>query len=85
MYPESERPEAGMFRSHGIPGRPLTFLAMILITWTTADGEEREERWPSVERFRAWASAQSGRISYTAYQEDADGDWVVIDKGRVNG
>lgn len=58
--------------------------ADVLITWTTADGEEREERWPSVERFRSWAAAQGGAIGYTAYREDEDGDWVVVDKGRLS-
>lgn len=58
-------------------------MATIAITWTTKDGEEREEKWPSVEHFRAWAQAQGYGIRYTAYQEDDDGDWVVIDKGQI--
>lgn len=57
--------------------------APVLITWTSADGEEHEERWPSVERFRIWAAAQGGAITYSAYSEDEDGDWVVVDKGRL--
>lgn len=58
-------------------------MAEVLITWTTADGEEREERWPSVERFRVWAASQGNAISYSAYREDDDGDWTVVDKGRL--
>lgn len=57
----------------------------VMITWTTSDGEEREEYWPSVEHFRAWVQAQGHAVSYTAYQEDDDGDLVVIDKGKVGG
>jgi hypothetical protein len=55
----------------------------VLITWATADGEEREERWPTVERFRSWAQAQGHAVRYTAYAEDEDGDWAVVDKGRL--
>ena len=57
--------------------------AEVLITWLTADGEEREERWDSIERFRAWAAVQGQRVGYTAYAEDDDGDWAVVDKGRI--
>jgi len=58
-------------------------MSVVLIVWNSADGEEREERWPSVERFRLWAQTQDQRATYTAYQEDDDGDWLVIDRGRV--
>jgi hypothetical protein len=53
------------------------------ISFVSADGEEREESWESVERFRAWAAVQGIAFSYTAYAEDEDGEWVVIDRGRV--
>jgi hypothetical protein len=53
------------------------------ITFTSADGEEREESWPSVERFRAWAQVQGTAYSYTAYAEDDDGEWVLIDRGQI--
>ncbi len=59
--------------------------ASVLIRFSTADGEEREERWPSVATFCAWALTQSGRCRYTAYQEDEDGDWPVIARGVVAG
>ena len=58
-------------------------MAAVNITFISADGEEREESWPSVESFRAWAAIQGMAFSYTAYAEDDDGEWVVIDRGRV--
>jgi hypothetical protein len=57
--------------------------ADFLISYTTRDGEEHEERWPSPERFRSWAAATGLRASFTAYREDEDGDWVVVEKGKV--
>lgn len=54
-----------------------------LIHFATADGEEREERWPSVEAFRSWALAQARRYRFTAYEEDEDGEWVVVDQGEI--
>ena len=57
-------------------------MAEVLIRWILADGEEREERWPSVERFRTWAKAEGLRVTFTAYEED-DGEWVIADQGRV--
>ena len=55
----------------------------VLITWLTADGEEREERWPSVERFRAWALAERLACSFTASVEDEDGDYLLVERGRI--
>jgi hypothetical protein len=55
----------------------------VQVSYTSADGEEREETWPSVESFRAWAVIQGMAFTYTAYAEDDDGEWVVIDRGRV--
>lgn len=59
----------------------------VLISWRTADGEEREEHWPSVERFRLWARTQGLRCSWTAYCQPPVGDdedeWVVIDLGTL--
>jgi hypothetical protein len=54
-----------------------------LISFASSDGEEREERWPSIETFRAWALTQGRRYRFTAYQEDEDGEWVVVDKGTI--
>ena len=54
-----------------------------IIAFTTADGEEREERWASVEAFRNWAVAQEANCAFTAYREDEDGEWEVVEKGRV--
>jgi hypothetical protein len=42
----------------------------VRIAFTTADGEEREEEWPSVERFRSWAVAEGLALSFTAYVAD---------------
>ena len=61
------------------PARP------VLISYATVDGEEREERWPSVERFLGWARMQSAPLRFTAYSEDEEGEWVVIDQGRTGG
>ena len=55
----------------------------IRIAWITADGEEREEAWPSVERFRAWAIGEGLNCDWRAYEEDDEGEWVLIDEGRV--
>jgi hypothetical protein len=55
----------------------------VMIAFTSADGEEREEEWPSVERFRLWAIGERLACTFTAYEADDDGEWVVTDKGRV--
>lgn len=54
-----------------------------LIVFTTADGEEREERWSSVEAFRRWALTEGLRVTWRAFQEDLDGDWTLMDEGAV--
>jgi hypothetical protein len=54
-----------------------------LIVFTSADGEEREERWDSVEAFRSWAISHDQAYAYTAYRADADGEWLVVAKGSV--
>ncbi len=54
-----------------------------MIAFTSADGEEREEEWPSIERFRLWAIAERLACSFTAYEDD-DGEWVVVEKGRIS-
>ena len=58
-------------------------MSNVLIVWTSAAGEEHEERWPSVERFRVWAAVQDQCIIYSAYAKDDDGDFAIIDKGRL--
>jgi hypothetical protein len=63
-----------------IPAAPLR---QVLIHWRTVDGEEREERWPTIERFRSWAAGEGLRCAWTAYLEDEDGEWVVTDQGRI--
>jgi hypothetical protein len=55
----------------------------VRISWISRDGEEREETWPSVERFRVWALGEGLRCTWRAYSEDEDGEWMVIDEGRV--
>lgn len=61
---------------------PLQHMS-VRIAFTSADGEEREEEWPSVERFRSWAVGERLDLSFTAYEADEDGEWVVVAKGRV--
>lgn len=58
-------------------------MADLLIDYRLATGEERSERWPSIERFRAWAQAESLTLAWTAYQEDDEGEWAVVDRGRI--
>lgn len=55
------------------------------ISFVSADGEERDEAWASLEAFRVWALAQDEPYAYTAYREDEDGEWVVVEKGRIGG
>ncbi len=52
-----------------------------LIVFTSPDGEEREERWDSVESFRSWAISHQQDYAFTAYRADPDGEWLVVDKG----
>ena len=54
-----------------------------LIVFTSPDGEEREERWDSVEAFRSWAVSHDQAYAYTAYRADQDGEWLVVDKGSI--
>jgi len=56
-----------------------------MITFILPNGEEREERWPTIASFRAWALTHDQRLTYTAYQQDEDGEWDVIEKGRIAG
>lgn len=58
-------------------------MSQVQVRWVLADGEEREELWPSVERFRAWAKAEGLRATFTAYASDDDGEWAVVATGRV--
>lgn len=60
-------------------------VADVLITFTLPNGEEREERWASIAAFRGWATTCNQRLSYTAFEQDDDGEWVVVEKGRVQG
>ncbi len=55
---------------------------MVIIRLESVDGEEREERWPSVERFRAWAAAEGVHGRWTAYEDDPDGEGAVLASGR---
>ena len=66
-------------------GRCNSRVPEVLITFITPNGEEREERWPTIAAFRAWAVTRDQRLTYTAYSEDDDGEWIVVDKGHVSG
>jgi hypothetical protein len=57
----------------------------IRIVFTTTDGEEHEEQWSSVERFRSWAVAEGQELEFTAYEENDDGEWALVSRGRVRG
>ena len=57
----------------------------VLITFVLPNGEEREERWPSIAAFRAWALTRNQRLSYTTYEQDEDGEWLVTEKGQLTG
>ncbi len=64
-----------------IPSMPGPWLVVVV----TADGEEREERWPTLEAFRTWAAAERMRGTWSAFREDDDGEWVLEDRGRLLG
>lgn len=68
--------------AHGGAGDGVR-MSQVQVRWILGDGEEREEHWPSVERFRAWAQAEGLHASFTAYAEDEDGEWAVVAAGRV--
>lgn len=53
----------------------------LVIEWLTPDGEEHSERWETIDAFLSWAAGEALRGSYRAYQEDEDGDGVLIDTG----
>ncbi len=53
------------------------------INYRTAAGEERDEEWASPELFRSWAETAELRSTFTVYEEDEDGDWVVVQRGRT--
>jgi hypothetical protein len=69
-------------RPHGDAVWPVN---QVLITFVLPNGEEREERWPSIAAFRGWAVTRDQRLDYTAYREDEDGEWIVLEKGRISG
>ena len=48
----------------------------ISVWWQNADGGEQEEMWDSIEQFRCWAQGEGISLSYRAYEEDEDGDYV---------
>jgi hypothetical protein len=60
-------------------------MAEVMIVYLLPNGEEREERWPNVAAFRAWAMTRNQRLQYTVYLEDEDGEWVLQEKGRIAG
>lgn len=58
-------------------------MADLLITWTSADGEEHDERWPSVDAFLAWAKGEQLQGDWRSYEEDEDGDFILTAKGTI--
>ncbi|NRA36650.1 MAG: hypothetical protein HRU15_00785 [Planctomycetes bacterium] len=57
----------------------------VMIHFCSEDGEELEEQWPSPDAFYSWAITEQIRGTYTAYEEDEDGDWVRILSQRIDG
>ncbi len=57
----------------------------VQIHFSSDDGEEMEEMWSSPDAFHNWAITEGLCGSYTVYEEDEDGDWMVTLKGRVEG
>jgi hypothetical protein len=55
----------------------------VLIHFSSDDGEEIEEQWSSPDAFHNWAITEGLGGSYTVYEEDEDGDWMVTLKGRI--
>ena len=53
------------------------------IEWITSDGEEHCEPWDTIDAFLSWAAGEGLRGRWVAYEEDEDGDGVVIDKGEL--
>ena len=55
----------------------------LMITLLSADGEERSERWPTVDAFRVWAQGAGWVGSYRVYELDEDGDWLLRLRGAI--
>ena len=56
----------------------------MLICWTSADGEEHDEEWESIDAFRCWAVSEGIRCRYRVYEhDDEDDEAVLVDSGRV--
>ena len=53
------------------------------IHFCSDDGSELEEQWPSPDAFASWAIGECLSGSYTVYEEDEDGDWLITLKGVV--
>ncbi len=60
-------------------------MAHLLIVYHLPNGEEYEETWPSVAAFRAWAETRHQRLHYRAFAADEDGEWCLVEKGRIVG
>jgi len=60
-------------------------MAQLLIVYQLPNGEEREEMWSSVAAFRAWAETRHQRLHYRAFAADDDGEWYLMEKGRIAG
>lgn len=55
----------------------------LLIEWTSPDGEEHHERWDTIDAFLSWAAGEDLRGRWVAYEEDEDGDGVLIARGEI--
>lgn len=55
----------------------------VMIHFSSDDGEEIEEQWPSPDAFYSWAITEGLCGTYTAYAEDEDGDWIRMMSERI--
>jgi hypothetical protein len=55
----------------------------LVIEWRSPDGEEHEERWDTIDAFLSWAAGDGASGQYAAYEEDEDGDLVLIERGAM--
>lgn len=55
------------------------------VCWSDAEGDEHEERWPSLAAFLAWAEGEGLVCRWSAYRDDADGEGELIARGVTGG
>lgn len=58
-------------------------MPQLMIHFCNDEGSELEECWQSEDAFRSWAAAEGWQGVYSVYEEDEDGDWLLIGRGRL--